>query len=358
MSTRRSVVLASLCLSAVGCSREAPEPLTARPLPVAKATERLSARALVGHAEVALGQGDDAGAVALLERAVVAEPANRRALALLIEAAMILGDGKARAGDAKAAGVNVRRAAGAARDLLQAHPDLEPNERSLVGFARYREAGVLAAEGAIGPAIEALRGAVAVGFRNADAFRNDPALAPLRGRPEFAAILADISRQTRERIAGLLAANAPFPFQFNLPDVDGKVLGTDDLKGRVAIVDIWGTWCPPCRMEIPHLVDLSRRYADRGLRVVGINYEQMPEDQARETVRSFAKAQDVSYPCLMGDEATQKAIPDFGGFPTTLFLDRTGAVRLKLVGYTEKAELEAIVEALLDEPAPAAPAGD
>jgi hypothetical protein len=63
----------------------------------------------------------------------------------------------------------------------------------------------------------------------------------------------------------------------------------------------------------------------------------------------FVKENKIPYPCVIGDDKTQEQIPDFEGFPTTLFLDRAGKVRLKVVGYHSMADLDAIVSMLLDE---------
>src|SRR5437762_9755963 len=73
------------------------------------------------------------------------------------------------------------------------------------------------------------------------------------------------------QVAQLLDENVPFEFDFDLEDVNGQRLSKADFAGKVLIVDIWGTWCPPCRMEIPHFLALHRQYGDQGLQVVGLN---------------------------------------------------------------------------------------
>src|SRR5436190_6816113 len=71
-------------------------------------------------------------------------------------------------------------------------------------------------------------------------------------------------------VAHLLKTTSPFPFDFDLEDVAGNRVSKSDLAGKVLIVDIWGTWCPPCRMEIPHFVALNRKYNNQGLAIVGL----------------------------------------------------------------------------------------
>jgi thiol-disulfide isomerase/thioredoxin len=159
---------------------------------------------------------------------------------------------------------------------------------------------------------------------------------------------------TADVVAELLDENKPFEFDFDLKDVDGNRLSKSDFEGKVLIVDIWGTWCPPCRMEIPHFVALDRTYREKGLRIVGLNYEH--DDDAADAakhVRQFRSAEGVSYPCALATPNVIRQVPDFEGFPTTLFIDHTGRVRLKIVGYNELPFLQAAVEALLKEMPPA-----
>ena len=85
----------------------------------------------------------------------------------------------------------------------------------------------------------------------------DAELDNLRKLPEFQKLQVTIERRNVE---AMLASAKPHPFTFSLPDVDGKSVTLDDVKGEITIVDFWGTWCPPCRKEIPHLIDLANRY--------------------------------------------------------------------------------------------------
>jgi thiol-disulfide isomerase/thioredoxin len=125
-----------------------------------------------------------------------------------------------------------------------------------------------------------------------------------------------------------------------------------DYRGKVVIVDFWGTWCPPCRDEIPHLVSLYHTYHEAGLEIIGVNYEQVPREQASELVKKFVAGLHIPYVCVMGDGRTQRQVPGLSGYPTTLFIDRAGKVRFMLSGYTPQEALEAVVSALLAEPAP------
>ncbi len=162
-------------------------------------------------------------------------------------------------------------------------------------------------------------------------------------------------------VAQLLEEHVPFEFEFDLEDVNGKPLSKKDFAGKVLIVDVWGTWCPPCRMEIPHFVALQRQFGDQGLQVIGLNSEHVRDKEAAaRLVRETCREEEIDYPCALLTRAVGRQIPDLQGYPTTLFLDRTGKVRLTAVGYHELSFLQTVVETLLRErPAEvAAPSAD
>lgn len=140
-----------------------------------------------------------------------------------------------------------------------------------------------------------------------------------------------------------------FEFEFDLQDVLEQPLRKQDFRGRVLLVDIWGTWCPPCRQEIPTFIALEREYGPRGLSIVGLNQERGQPEAAAQTVRAFRKAQGIPYPCGLLTRPMLAQVPNFVGFPTTLLFDRTGQLRLRFDGYHEPVVLQAAVEALLAE---------
>ncbi|HEV8377017.1 MAG TPA: TlpA disulfide reductase family protein [Candidatus Polarisedimenticolia bacterium] len=130
---------------------------------------------------------------------------------------------------------------------------------------------------------------------------------------------------------------------FSLPRAMGD--GDVDLKryeGTIRVVDFWATWCPPCRMAIPWLNDLHRKYKDQGVTVVGISVDENPKALA-----GFDKETHIEYVSLLSTERAEKAFGTIVGLPTTFVLDRRGAVYKSYVGEMQRDELESDIQALL-----------
>jgi cytochrome c biogenesis protein CcmG/thiol:disulfide interchange protein DsbE len=141
---------------------------------------------------------------------------------------------------------------------------------------------------------------------------------------------------------------------------EGDAVSLDDLKGKVVVVNFWGTWCPPCRMELPHVAELADHYADDNrCRVLAVScgadtsdpVSSLPDLQS-ETAQTLASAH-LHLPAYADPEArTRRALQEsigFGGYPTTLVLDRDGVIRGLWTGYApgDEKDVAELVESLL-----------
>jgi peroxiredoxin len=127
-----------------------------------------------------------------------------------------------------------------------------------------------------------------------------------------------------------------------LKDIDGESLALSELRGRRVIVDLWATWCPPCKREIPHFVRLSNTYDSNDLVIIGISSEK------EATIRSFRDRRRINY-VLAAARNLPSPYRDATSIPTTFFIDREGIIRDVLMGYHNFARLNARVIAL-DQP--------
>ena len=131
---------------------------------------------------------------------------------------------------------------------------------------------------------------------------------------------------------------------FSVKDLNGREISSNDLRGKVVLIDFWATWCQPCAKEMPGYQALLDRYSSRGLVVIGFKATMMrdTEDPTR-----FAKRLGVHYPLAV---ATADLVQKFGGIeglPTTLLYDRHGILREKVVGFEYTKVFEAALKQLL-----------
>ncbi len=140
------------------------------------------------------------------------------------------------------------------------------------------------------------------------------------------------------------AAGVPQPAPaWELRDLEGNPVKSADFAGKVVVLNFWATWCPPCRAEIPHFVDLQKKYADKGLVFVGVSLDKKGPD----AVKRFAAKFRINYPLVMGD---QKILDSFGGvrsIPATFIIDRAGNVVIHHVGYGSESFFESAIQPLL-----------
>ena len=125
-------------------------------------------------------------------------------------------------------------------------------------------------------------------------------------------------------------------------DPHGRALKFADFKGKVRVIDLWASWCGPCRMTIPELNALYERHRGRGLVVIGVSVDDQPA-----AVLEFQRQVPVRYPSVMFNPALALIIGQPSSIPTTYVVDREGEVRKTFVGYVDAATLEAEVLRLL-----------
>ena len=229
---------------------------------------------------------------------------------------------------------------------------------AFVGQVFYNEACALSLDGDVEAASKSLKEAVVSGFADFEQLRSDSDLEAVRAVAGFDERLNEWEvaglEKAKEHAKEELAGGESFPFEFALTDINGNEQNLASYKGKVVIVDIWGTWCPPCREEIPSFIKLQDKFGDQGFQMLGLNYERGQSEEANiQLILDYIKETGINYPCILGDDETQSQVPDFGAFPTTMFIDKAGKVRLKAVGLHDYAYLETIVSELLAEDAPA-----
>ena len=131
---------------------------------------------------------------------------------------------------------------------------------------------------------------------------------------------------------------------FNLVTLDGKTVSLDSYKGKALILNVWDTWCPPCRAEIPDFIQLYSEYRSRGLEILGI----AGGSRGGETVvRSFISQNGINYPNAMLNEDFLMGYQGIQSIPTTFVIDKEGKIYKKYIGARSRAVFESDIKALL-----------
>ncbi len=122
--------------------------------------------------------------------------------------------------------------------------------------------------------------------------------------------------------------NRPLP-DFNLPELfdTGRMVSPDDFSGSVAIINVWGSWCPPCHAEHPYLMELSERESD--ITFIGVNYKERDSQDGRNFILEKGNPFDLIVVDLSGRLGIDLGVT---GAPETFIVDSSGMIRYRHVG--------------------------
>lgn len=137
---------------------------------------------------------------------------------------------------------------------------------------------------------------------------------------------------------------------FTLEDLNGKKVSLSSYKGKPLLVNFWATWCGPCKLETPWLVELRDEYAPKGFEILGISTDDIDRNDAarfseeKKEIAHFVQQMHMDYPVLIDGDALSHPYGGLDAMPTSFFVDRKGTVVAVQMGITSKEDMEAKIK--------------
>jgi thiol-disulfide isomerase/thioredoxin len=147
------------------------------------------------------------------------------------------------------------------------------------------------------------------------------------------------------------AAGTPEP-DVTFKDLDGKDVPLSQYKGKVVLVNFWATWCEPCQVEIPWLIEMQQKYSSKGFTVLGVDVD----DEGKAAVAPYVAKERfnvngqkllMNYPVLLGDDAVADKFGGLLGYPTSFLISRDGKILKKVQGLIDYEEITNAIESQL-----------
>ena len=141
-----------------------------------------------------------------------------------------------------------------------------------------------------------------------------------------------IQIRLRRKKARPLPKTGDFPLapvavsQAEIKTIDGGTFKIEDKKGKVVLLNLWATWCGPCRAEMPELIELQDKYRDKNFEIIGLN----SDDETTEQIKDFAEKMKLNYTIAWADPKLMNEllkISKFNGIPQSYMIDRDGKLR-------------------------------
>ena len=163
---------------------------------------------------------------------------------------------------------------------------------------------------------------------------------------KFLAYQKQLKKWARESVANFNS----FDFKFDVADIDAGRIRNSDFRGRILVLDLWATWCQPCREAIPHFVKLDEKFRESNVDVVGVSMDN-PDDprKSMKVVRNFVDDNGVEYAVAMGNRSMMNQLAPGQKLPTVLFINSEGKVRFIAEGPHNFHQLAAITNELINQ---------
>jgi thiol-disulfide isomerase/thioredoxin len=160
---------------------------------------------------------------------------------------------------------------------------------------------------------------------------------------------AAVDEDGRPTNAGKDLPNEP---DVTFKDLQGKDVALSSFKGKVVVVNFWATWCEPCRVEIPWMIDFQQKLGDKGFTLLGVAMD----DEGKSVVEPFVQKTQfdvdghnmtMNYPIVLGNDDLAAKFGGLIGLPTSVVISRDGKVAKRFIGLASRDQLEKTIQGLL-----------
>jgi thiol-disulfide isomerase/thioredoxin len=165
-------------------------------------------------------------------------------------------------------------------------------------------------------------------------------------------LVAESAAGTPEFVSPLKGKPAP---GFTLEDLSGKKVALSSYRGKALLINFWATWCAPCRIETPWIIELRNQYAGQGFEVLGVSTDDLDSDNVKtlsnekKEIAAFVEKMHMPYPILLAGDALDHPYGGLDVLPESFFVDRAGKIVAVQFGLTSKSDIEGNIKKALTE---------
>ncbi|MFQ5921660.1 MAG: peroxiredoxin family protein [Anaerolineales bacterium] len=156
-------------------------------------------------------------------------------------------------------------------------------------------------------------------------------IATLPAAPSATAPVNSVDPSTLE-VAPTQGALAP---EFSLTNLEGEQISLSELRGHPVLINLWATWCAPCRIEMPHIQDRFERYADDGFLVLAVDF-----DEPAGLVEEFRDELGLTFDLLLDPGAEVQELYRNRSYPSSFFVDENGVIQVQHIGVMTEGQLD------------------
>lgn len=136
---------------------------------------------------------------------------------------------------------------------------------------------------------------------------------------------------------------------FTVIDMEGNEIKLSDYKGKVIFLNFWGTWCPPCRGEMPELEKVYKKYLDEDVQILALNVQGIPQEKSMEEVIQWVNDNEYTMPIAFDIDVIVMQQYSVGSFPTTYLIDKEGYIYGYTIGALNEDQMTEVIERALNE---------